>query len=237
MHITEINIGEFEHRLLLAFILGTVIGLERQWRHKIAGIKTNALVAGGAALFILVSEKIVGDPNGAARIAANIVTGIGFLGAGVMMRNGNNITGINTAATIWCSSAIGSLAGLGYWYESLVGTAFVVIGNIVLRPIGEKIDQQIRQIKASGNAYILEIKCEAHATEKIKHALIQSVHLNKTLHLSSVGLTEQHQLVAEIQTLDTRQTDIEQVVSDLKHFTEISAINWREIQKPTNGFL
>lgn len=138
MHITEINIGEFEHRLFLAFILGTVIGLERQWRHKIAGIKTNALVAGGAALFILVSEKIAGDPSGAARIAANIVTGIGFLGAGVMMRNGNNITGINTAATIWCSSAIGSLAGLGYWYESLVGTAFVVIGNIVLRPIGEK---------------------------------------------------------------------------------------------------
>ncbi|MFN3446848.1 MAG: MgtC/SapB family protein, partial [Bacteroidia bacterium] len=128
MQITDINIGTFEHRLFLAFILGTIIGFERQWRHKIAGVKTNALVAGGAALFILLSEKIVGDTSGAARVAANIVTGIGFLGAGVMMRNGNNITGINTAATIWCSSAIGALAGLGYWYESLVGTAFVVVG-------------------------------------------------------------------------------------------------------------
>ena len=166
MDITTINIGEFEHRLLLAFALGTIIGLERQWRHKIAGIKTNALVAGGAALFILVSEKMGGDSTGAARIAANIVTGVGFLGAGVMMRNGNNITGINTAATIWCSSAIGSLAGLGYWYESLVGTAFVVLGNIVLRPIGDKIDHRLNQIKASGNVYFLKIQCQSHVQKQ-----------------------------------------------------------------------
>src|SRR4051812_8062214 len=103
------NIGEFEGRLLLAFVLGAVIGLERQWQHKIAGIKTNSLVAGGAALFILLSEKITGDSTGAGRIASTIVTGIGFLGAGVIMREGATVSGINTSATIWCSGAIGSI--------------------------------------------------------------------------------------------------------------------------------
>ena len=175
MQITNISIGMFEHRLLLAFVLGTVIGLERQWRHKIAGVKTNALVAGGAALFILLSEKITGDTSAAGRIAANIVTGIGFLGAGVMMRNGINVTGINTAATIWCSAAIGSLAGLGYWYESLVGTAFVVAGNILLRPIGEKIDNRIKQITESGNFYIINISVIEGSVGLVKHNLIDAV--------------------------------------------------------------
>lgn len=230
MHITQINIGEFEHRLFLAFVLGTVIGLERQWRHKIAGVKTNALVAGGAALFILVSEKIAGDPSGAARIAANIVTGVGFLGAGVLMRNGTNITGINTAATIWCSSAIGSLAGLGYWYEALVGTAFVVIGNIVLRPIGEKIDQRIKQIKASGNAYIITIQCNQGGVEHVKETLLLAIHQSKTLHLNSVTVTDLQLITAEVQSLDHRQTDIEEVMNSLKSLQEINNTSWREHQ-------
>lgn len=230
MHITQINIGEFEHRLFLAFVLGTVIGLERQWRHKIAGVKTNALVAGGAALFILVSEKIAGDPSGAARIAANIVTGVGFLGAGVLMRNGTNITGINTAATIWCSSAIGSLAGLGYWYEALVGTAFVVIGNIVLRPIGEKIDQRIKQIKASGNAYIITIQCNQDGIDTVKESLMQAIHQSKTLHLNSITVTDLQLITAEVQSLDHRQTDIEEVMNSLKSLQEINNTSWREHQ-------
>lgn len=230
MDITTINIGEFEHRLLLAFTLGTVIGLERQWRHKIAGIKTNALVAGGAALFILVSEKMSGDSTGAARIAANIVTGIGFLGAGVMMRNGSNITGINTAATIWCSSAIGSLAGLGYWYESLVGTAFVVLGNIILRPIGDKIDHRLNQIKASGNVYFLKIQCQPHVQKQVKSIIIEAITKSITLHLSAMQTENHHLVIAEIQSLDQRHTDIEAVVDLLKAYPDIESVKWEEQQ-------
>lgn len=228
MHFTPINIGEFEHRLLLAFLLGTVIGMERQWRHKIAGVKTNALVAGGAALFILLSQKITGDPSGAARIAANIVTGIGFLGAGVMMRNGLNVTGINTAATIWCSSAIGALAGLGYWYESMVGTAFVVFGNILLRPIGEKIDQRITQIKESGHAYTLRIQVSTAALNNVKQALMQTIAESKTLHIRAL-LVEGEQLIeAHIEALDKRQTDMEEVVNTLRQIEGIKGIKWEE---------
>lgn len=230
MNITDINIGQFEHRLLLAFVLGTIIGLERQWQHKIAGIKTNALVAGGAALFILVSEKITGDASGAARVAANIVTGIGFLGAGILMRDGTNITGINTAATIWCAAAIGSLAGLGYWYESLVGTAFVVFGNIVLRPIGVRIDQRIHQIQLSGYKYQIHIVCSPTATDVIKLALIEAVNASKTLHLSAVSTEHGTHILADINSLDRRQTDIESIVAHLGSLEHIKSIKWEEIK-------
>lgn len=233
MQLTNISIGMFEHRLLLAFVLGTIIGLERQWKHKIAGVKTNALVAGGAALFILLSEKITGDLSAAGRIAANIVTGIGFLGAGVMMRNGNNVTGINTAATIWCSAAVGSLAGLGYWYESLVGAAFVVIGNILLRPIGERIDNRIKQITESGNSYIINISVIAGSVGLVKHNLIDAVANEVTLHITAIQTTGSSEIIANIHSLDRRHTDIENIVNKISLLSEVTAIRWEE-SKSTN---
>jgi putative Mg2+ transporter-C (MgtC) family protein len=233
MQITNISIGMFEHRLLLAFILGTVIGFERQWRHKIAGVKTNALVAVGAALFILLSEKITGDASAASRIAANIVTGIGFLGAGVMMRNGINVTGINTAATIWCSAAIGSLAGLGYWYESLVGTTFVVLGNILLRPIGEKIDNRIKQITESGNSYIINISVIAGSIGLVKHNLIDALANEATLHITAIQTIGSSEITANIHSLDRRHTDIENIVNKISSLSEVTSIRWEE-SKSTN---
>lgn len=100
----------FVLNLLLAMCLGAVIGAERQWRQRMAGLRTNALVATGAAVFILSAMST--DPASAGRVAAQIVSGIGFLGAGVIMREGLNIRGLNTAATLWCSAGIGVLCGL-----------------------------------------------------------------------------------------------------------------------------
>jgi putative Mg2+ transporter-C (MgtC) family protein len=231
MNLQDMNIGQFEHRLLLAFALGTIIGLERQWRHKLAGVKTNALVSGGAALFILASENIGGDPSGAARIAANIVTGIGFLGAGIMMRDGVNISGINTAATIWCSAAIGTLAGLGHFYEGIVGTAFVVFGNIVLRPIGNKIDHRIQQIEVAGYSYALHMHCTEQAKDALRVALIESVKASPTLHLSSISIESNNKITAEIHSLDRRQTDIESIIAELSLIKDVQAMKWEEIKK------
>lgn len=95
--------------LTLAVALGAIIGAERQWRQRMAGLRTNALVATGAAIFILSSVST--SPDSPGRIAAQIVSGIGFLGAGVIMRQGMNISGLNTAATLWCSAGVGVLAG------------------------------------------------------------------------------------------------------------------------------
>src|ERR1700758_885423 len=97
-------------RLLVALALGVVIGAERQVRQRLAGLRTNALVAAGSALFVLVAA-FSHDAEASARIAAQVVSGIGFLGAGVIMREGLNVRGLNTAATLWCSAAVGVLSG------------------------------------------------------------------------------------------------------------------------------
>ena len=223
-----LSIGQFEMRLFLAFVLGAIIGLERQWQHKIAGLKTNSLVAGGAALFILLSEKITGDPSAAARVAAQIVTGIGFLGAGVIMREGINISGINTAATIWCSGAIGSIAGMGYWYESTIGAAFVLLAHILLRPLGNKIDKKIVQIENSGFKYLLRIHCSKDTMEELRSVLVNAVKNISTLHISSINTEDHNMIIAEIKSLDKRQTDIEELVGQIGVLKDVKSVKWED---------
>jgi putative Mg2+ transporter-C (MgtC) family protein len=120
--------------LASAVVLGSVIGFERQWRNRLAGLRTNTLVALGAASFV-VFEALVPDESSPTRIAAQVVSGVGFLGAGVIFREGLNVRGLNTAATLWCSAAVGVLAGAGYVGYAAIATAFVVFVNLLLRPI------------------------------------------------------------------------------------------------------
>jgi putative Mg2+ transporter-C (MgtC) family protein len=128
---------EFFTRLVIALFAGLIIGFERQWHHKETGLKTNMLVATGAATFVLLSIKVAGSaPNiDVTRITAQVVMGVGFLGAGVIFREGPNVHGLNSAATIWCSAAIGCIAASGYFIEALICTALVTIVNTVLEPV------------------------------------------------------------------------------------------------------
>ncbi|AYZ13588.1 MgtC/SapB family protein [Chryseobacterium arthrosphaerae] len=126
------NTFEFTLRLLTAFCLGAGIGFERQWRKKNAGLRTNTLVCIGSAAFVLIAIKIGGDAAG--RITSYIVSGIGFLGGGVIMKDGLTVRGLNTAATLWCSAAIGALCALGYPMEALITVLFIISTNIFLRP-------------------------------------------------------------------------------------------------------
>lgn len=229
---TSISIGLFEGRLLLAFVLGALIGLERQWQHKLAGIKTNALVAGGAALFILLSEKITGDSTSAGRIASTIVQGVGFLGAGVILKEGVTVSGINTSATIWCSGAIGSIAGMGYWYEGLVGTAFILLAQLTLRPLGKRIDHKILNIEVSGLKYLLQIHCTHDSIEEIRRILVNTVKQINTLHISSINTENNEQIVVEIKSLDKRQTDIEELVKEITILHSVRSVKWEDM---TNG--
>ncbi|MCU0423718.1 MAG: MgtC/SapB family protein [Bacteroidia bacterium] len=230
MNIGELAIGQFEHRLLLAFVAGTIIGMERQWKHKIAGVKTNALVAGGAALFVLIAEKITVDGSAVSRIAANIITGVGFLGAGVMMKNGTNIVGINTAATIWCSAAVGALAGLGFWYESLVGTFFVVIGNIILQPLGTKIEAKINRIQQTGNRYQLTLYMDKEIVNEVKETLVNLIHETETLHIASLQSNSNGEIIAEINSLDKRQSDLNEIVENIQQKHAIQSIRWVDLK-------
>ncbi len=120
--------------LTAAFIFGTLIGAERQYRQRTAGLRTNALVAIGAAAFVDLASRIAGNVE-AVRVIAYVVSGIGFLGAGVIMKEGMNVRGLNTAATLWCSAAVGACAGTDMVAEAALLTAFVLLGNTLLRPL------------------------------------------------------------------------------------------------------
>jgi putative Mg2+ transporter-C (MgtC) family protein len=126
---------EFTLRLLTALLSGMLIGFERQWHHKSAGLRTNTLVATGAALFVLLSINLTQEQGDVTRIIGQVVTGIGFIGAGIIFKEGISVHGLTTAATVWCSSAIGSIAAAGYYIETLIGVAAIMSVNIMLIPL------------------------------------------------------------------------------------------------------
>jgi putative Mg2+ transporter-C (MgtC) family protein len=118
--------------LLVALACGATIGFERQWRQRLAGLRTNTLVSLGAAIFVVFAGQFTGDSP--TRVAAQVVTGIGFLGAGVISKEGANVRGLNTAATLWCSGAVGLLAGAGYWRHAILAVTLITAINLFLRP-------------------------------------------------------------------------------------------------------
>ena len=122
-------------RLLLSAGLGAAIGLEREYRQKPAGLRTNILIAVGATLFTTVSLIVGRDLGSADRIAAQVVTGIGFLGAGAILTSGRTVTGMTTAATIWVNAAIGMTVGVGAYTMAATATAITLAVLVLLPPI------------------------------------------------------------------------------------------------------
>src|SRR2546428_13457616 len=119
-------------RLALSLLFGTVVGIGRQWHHKNAGIKTNTLVAVGSTSFALVSQHGFGPNSNPAQIAAGVVTGIGFIGAGVIMRRGGSVQGINSAATLWATASMGLAIGLGNFYLVYLVLAGILAGQFFI---------------------------------------------------------------------------------------------------------
>ena len=143
----------FIFRLACALIAGIAIGTQRELRQHQAGLTTNSLVAVGACIFILISESVImsaraaGGPvnNDNLRVLSQVVTGIGFLGAGVIMKNGITIHGLSSAATIWCSAAVGCLCGYGFWREALIAVGVILLINWGLKGIEIAIKKRHRQ--------------------------------------------------------------------------------------------
>src|SRR6202453_409200 len=120
-----LSIAEFALRLGVGLGCGALIGIERQWQARRAGLRTNALVATGATLFVLYSVA-ANDSGSPTRVASYVVSGVGFLGGGVILREGFNVHGLNTAATLWCSAAVGVLAAGGHFLFALIATGAIL---------------------------------------------------------------------------------------------------------------
>lgn len=134
---------EVVQRLLLAAAIGGVIGAERELRQKTAGFRTNILIAMGAATFTIVSLELGGSGAERTRIAANIVTGIGFLGAGAILRTNAGIQGVTTAATVWVNAALSLAAGGGLYHLAMIGTVITMAVLLILSPIEAAFDRRL----------------------------------------------------------------------------------------------
>ena len=158
--------------LTAAFVLGTLIGAERQYRQRTAGLRTNVLVAVGAAAFVDLGMHLTGA-DGAVRVVAYVVSGIGFLGAGVIMKQGMDVRGLNTAATLWASAAVGSCAGADMVAQAVVLTVFVIAGNTLLRPLVNAINRIPLNEQSSEATYYFKVAVTPDALPDMRDRLVE----------------------------------------------------------------
>jgi len=156
--------------LFAAFVLGTAIGAERQYRQRGGGLRTHVLVAVGAATFVDVGMHLNGQA-GATQVVAYVVSGVGFLGAGVIMKEGGNVWGLNTAATLWCSAAVGACAGADLAIEAVALTGFVLAGNTLLRPLVNAINRSPVEEGAIEAIYEVRLTVDAEHLEEARELL------------------------------------------------------------------
>ncbi|MYM39420.1 MgtC/SapB family protein [Duganella qianjiadongensis] len=151
--------------LMAAFILGGLIGFERQYRQRTAGLRTNVLVAVGAAVFVDIANRLNGHAA-AVQVVAYVVSGIGFLGAGAIMREEGNVRGLNTAATLWGSGAVGAAAGADLIAEAALATLFVLAANTLLRPIVNSINRKpldVESAEMTNTVYVIAERAQQKA--------------------------------------------------------------------------
>ena len=221
------NYFDFLIRISVCFVLGILIGLERQYRRKTAGIRTITLVSLGAFLFVSISD--LSNAGDVTRIAAQVVSGIGFLGAGVILRDGTNIKGLNTAATLWCSAAIGALTALGLLIEASIGVAYILLANLFLRFISRKLLRKTIHTKIIN--YTLTIFCKEDKETTIKNTLMQKLKFNRILikSFSTKKIDNQVQLEIELEVESTFQEDINSIINKLCVEPGVISIKYNDV--------
>lgn len=216
-------------RILLGLSLGAAIGFERQWRARTAGLRTNALVSLGATLFVVLGAHgfAGGDPT---RVAAQVVSGIGFLGAGVIMKRGPSISGLNTAATLWASAAVGCLAGAGSPLIAAVGAASIILANTFFRPMGRLLDRGSSNVgrEIPPVCYEFTVRCPEDAEATVRALVFDAVHRDEFT-VQSVTSTDTDSGVVIVARLTSASRDdraLERAIARVVHEPAVTAVQW-----------
>ena len=225
----------FATRFALALFLGALIGLEREWRQRMAGTRTNTLVAGGAAAFAMSGGLILGDAAAQARIVSYVVSGVGFLGAGVIFKESAQIRGLNTAATIWCSAAVGVITALGHAEYAAIIVVRVLLTNTALRPLAYKLHPPVSDQSPPEASYHLEFICRSQDESRLRSLLLQTV---SRLPLVLYALRSEDQGSAVMIDADLRLSGrndemLEQIVARLCLEESVNAVSWQLL--PASG--
>lgn len=224
------NLLQASLHLGAAVALGAAIGVERQWRQRLAGLRTTTLVALGAAGFVVFSQLVPGEMS-PTRVAAQIVSGIGFLGAGVIFKEGLNVRGLNTAATLWCSAAVGVLAGLGALAHAALLTAFVVGVNLLLRPLVRLVNRAPPDPLAEGGSFTVNVVCrgpeEARVRGVLLHGLTGAGLYLRRLDSTDIEDSDRVEVVAVLGAEGPASDAVERVIGRLSLDPGVTAARWR----------
>ncbi len=225
------DITEFTIRLFVCLMLSMIIGIERQYRHGSVGLRTNVLVGIGAFLFNYATYGFIGHDQ--SRIAAGIVSGIGFLGAGMIIKNNNRIKGLNTAATLWCVAAIGILTSMGLVLEAVIGTSFVLLSNIVLRLISLFIMDKVKILYKEN--CVLKITCEKDSEVIVRNGISEFVEKNQiqliSMERKNISKTG---IMLEVTFLTSRVDEVEVLVSNISVELGVSSLTWNHTKQYDN---
>lgn len=221
---------QFAIQLFAALLLGALVGLERQWHQRMAGTRTNALVAAGASAFVMAGTLFARDPAAAGRMASYVVSGVGFLGAGVIFKDGGNVRGLTTAATIWCSAAIGVLSGFGHLgLAALVGLA-VLSTNTVLRPLAYRLHPVLPAAEPSETLYEVVLTCretdETHLRTLLLATITQEPTSLQAIHGEDEETTGRTRLRAEISTRGRQNDVVERIALRLSIEPGVTSLSW-----------
>jgi putative Mg2+ transporter-C (MgtC) family protein len=218
-------------RLAVALLLGAAIGVERQYRQRAAGLRTNALVALGAAAFTLVGVSMAGDAS-PSRMAAQVVSGIGFLGAGAIMREGLNVKGLNTAATLWCAAAVGVACGAALFGLAVATAALIIVVNLVVRPVVRLIDRVPDAGAEAERAFRVTATCQAESEAVIRALLVKQIALGgvRLLRLDSEDLEAPGRvaLSARVVAAGDAPAVLEGIVGRMSLEPAVTRIGWAE---------
>ena len=214
--------------LFVAFVFGALIGAERQYRQKSAGLRTNVLVTVGAAAFVDLADHLQGA-QGSVHVIAYVVSGIGFLGAGAIMKEGLNVRGLNTAATLWASAAVGSCAGADMVAQAAALTVFVLAGNTLLRPLVNAIDRiPLNTVDSEAN-YEVIVTTDADKAAEIRDALSERLEAAKYPVRETNVVYRSNDTVeisARLVSLAVEEKDLDAVTSELSKLAGVRHATW-----------
>ncbi|HEX4179720.1 MAG TPA: MgtC/SapB family protein [Caulobacteraceae bacterium] len=214
--------------LSAAFVLGCLIGLERQIRQRNAGLRTVVLVAVGSAAFVHLGGRVFGA-EGQTRIIAYVVSGIGFLGAGVIMKEGAQVRGLNTAATLWSSAAVGAFAGGGLLAESAAVTAFVLAGNTLLRPLVDYINRRPVNPEETEALYRVHVICSPEHVSEARDLLYEELerHHYPIREIETLSKTDDLiELAAVLVPTTATHADLDAITAHLGRHETIESATW-----------
>ena len=231
-----IGMTDYMFRIGCAFLMGALIGLERQFRQHNAGLRTNILVSLASAAFTVLSVTMTTDGGDPSRVAAQIVSGIGFLGGGLILKEGFTVRGLNTAATIWCSAACGTLSGVAMYKEGFVLVIFVLLTHCLLRPLCKYIVKCTTKVYH----YTIRVECQRSASDLIQSIIMDTLAFNKEVKMNSMfykGDGEKNVMVyCDIQILGEHKVLLDLVVSRLRSRPEVSSAGWDRRETPQEDF-